>query len=186
MATYTTISVTRVDGAPIDLIESHTIERVVGEHVELDRMHDGLGWEDDQRVGVSAVGQSGWSKYSISIHGESEAASRALGSDYRLTIDEEWDDEGPGAESVVYVGGERDVVASSSMRFVSDALAHVNLTDPVTAGGILATFDALRALDEHRAGQGEWGDLSDYDEKELDLYEALETAVRTFTSPKES
>jgi hypothetical protein len=39
-------------------------------------------------------------------------------------------------------------------------------------------LEALRALDDHRATQDEWGDLSEYDEIEYDLLADVEQAAR--------
>jgi len=141
VSTYTTLSITRVDGGKIDLIESGIICAVVGQHINLDSLHDGLGWDHDQAVGAHTVGQAGWNTYSVVGYSTApEDTSKHLGPDYRLTTDEEYDDEGPGGESNTYVNGERDVVTSTTLRPVSIALSGIDLADPDTVSRIRAAL----------------------------------------------
>lgn len=146
MSTWNSLTLTSTDGLDVDLhglrefLQQHGFEGALevwdgGESLDYDFRYDQESKQSiEDRTGARA---SWWSKYH---DGDLGALAAALGKGWTISHVEEWDDEGPGASTVVYIDGELDVPASTSKRDVSEALNHVDFTEPETVAAILAAF----------------------------------------------
>jgi hypothetical protein len=126
VSTWTEVTVEHVDGDEIDWA---VVESVLEEHAGMD-FFNGEGPNHpplpesahDPNRAVVVASQQGKYMVDADWRDVSRRLIEQLGN-VRLTVTEEWDDEGPGRDSTVYEDGKAVDAKSTSMRDVNDELA---------------------------------------------------------------
>lgn len=120
MSTWNVITIARHDGKPIDVDRLNRIVRYAADLSSLADGSSGYPAEFDH-LHPNVVTVDGHTKWSVGA--DWAKLSGRLGPHWTIEHYEEWDDEEPGGADDVWRDGKLDRAASSTMRWVNDALA---------------------------------------------------------------